>query len=87
MTGYHYVRPHTRSNGTRVRGHTQRNPSRPSAGAGAGGILFLLLVLFLLLLAVPHGTAVQQPTSHSVKIPHSQEKSWTHEKGHERQHR
>jgi hypothetical protein len=85
MSGYHYVRPHTRSNGARVRGHMQRNPSRSSSGAGAGGIVFLVLVLLLLFLAVTHGATGQRPTIHSVKISHSHEKTWAHEKGQGRQ--
>lgn len=45
MSGYHYVRPYRRSNGTYVRGHRRRNPSRPM-GIGAV-IVFVIIVLSL----------------------------------------
>lgn len=74
MTGYHYVRPHARSNGSHVRGHVQRNPSRASAGAGLPIVLLILLILLFLFLASSHGAAAHRPTVHSVKTPsHSQE--------------
>jgi hypothetical protein len=70
VTGYHYVRPHTRSNGSYVRGHVQRNPSRTSAGAV---LPIILLILLLILLAAYHSAAAHRPTVHSVKTPtHSQ---------------
>jgi len=59
MTGYHYVRPHTRRTGRRVRGHYQRNPSR--AAGGAAGVITLLLIL-----TFSHGAADRQHTTHSV---------------------
>jgi hypothetical protein len=37
MSGYHYVRPYRRRNGTYVRGHVRRNPTRP---IGVLGVIF-----------------------------------------------
>ena len=65
--GRHHVRAHTRKDGTPVRGHYQRNPSRGSAG-GAGGIIAVALIL-----AILHGMG-HQPTAHSARSPqHGQE--------------
>jgi hypothetical protein len=57
MTGYHYVRPHIRRTGTRVRGHYRRNSSR--AGGGAA------IIALLLILAIMHSVAGSQHTKHS----------------------
>lgn len=50
MTSSHYVRPHTRRDGTHVRGHYQRNPGSAGTG-GAGGVVVILLILLVLLAA------------------------------------
>lgn len=42
MSGYHYVRPYRRQNGTLVRGHMRRNPG---PRIGAAGVLFFVLIL------------------------------------------
>lgn len=62
MTGHHYVKPHTRRNGTYVRGHYQRNPSRPGGGAGGGVVISILLIVVLLGAAASpeHGHQTQQ---------------------------
>jgi hypothetical protein len=45
MSGYHNVRPYRRRNGTYVRGHVRRNPTRPIGVVGV--ILFVLFVVWL----------------------------------------
>ena len=71
VTGYHYVRTYARSDGTRVRGHRRRNPSR-----GAGGVGALLAVL--LMVAVLHGCANDQAgirSANRARIPGNQPRS------------
>lgn len=45
MSGYHYVRPYRRQNGTLVRGHLRRNPAPRIRAAGV--ILFITLLALL----------------------------------------
>ncbi len=45
VSGYHYVRPYRRRNGSLVRGHLRRNP-RPRVGA-VGVLLFIALLALL----------------------------------------
>jgi hypothetical protein len=66
VTGYHHVRPYTRRDGTRVRGHKRRNPSRADTGAA---ILAVVLILVFL-----HATASRQSATHPAKpSSHSQQ--------------
>jgi hypothetical protein len=73
VTGYHSVRPYTRKDGTRVRGHSRRNPSPAGAGAWAG------LLVFLLLLALLHAAADHHAAAHSVRAPSHQEARIAHD--------
>lgn len=59
MTGYHHVRSYHRSDGTPVRGHTRRNPTR---AGGAGGLIVLLLLAVL-----AHGGLSHQPHAHAAR--------------------
>lgn len=63
MSGYHYVRPYRRRNGSYVRGHVRRNPTRPIGVVGV--ILFLLFVAWLA--GQTHGGA--GTTSHTNVTP------------------
>jgi hypothetical protein len=45
VSGYHYVRPYRRRNGSLVRGHLRRNPG-PRVGA-VGVLLFIALLALL----------------------------------------
>ncbi len=53
MSGYHYVRPYRRKDGTLVRGHMARNPA-PHIGAGA---VLLVVALLVILGSVAHAHA------------------------------
>jgi hypothetical protein len=61
MSGYHYVRPYRRRDGTIVHGHMRKNPC-PRIGA-TGVLLFVLIMAILGGLAYGHtsrsGTSVR----------------------------
>ena len=61
-SGYHYVRPYRRRNGSPVRGHLRRNPG-PRIGA-AGMLLFIALLA--LLGGLMHGHASETSVRTSV---------------------
>lgn len=67
-TGYHNVRSYYRSDGTRVRSHARRNPSRPISVTG----VILLIVLLSWLNALGHGRAgtagTSNPSAHHSRV-------------------
>ena len=59
MSGYHYVRPYRRRDGTLVRGHMRRNPC---SRIGAVGVLLFVLVMAILG-GLAHGLTTRSGTS------------------------
>ena len=57
MTGYHYVRPYRRQDGTLVRGHKRRNPA-PRIGV-RGVLLFVAVLVILGSLAHSHSSGTE----------------------------
>lgn len=67
MTGYHNVRPYRRRDGTYVRGHVRRNPTRSISVSG----VILLIVLVAWLSALAHSHAQGTGRTNSPNVQHS----------------